>query len=464
MENRWNKLIDITSKVIEQEPALEGLLWKFYMLRSKSKTHPVHIHYLKSLCGTIKKQPKLSSSLWYAIHGYIPAHILNMEPIVQECEKRHISGTIIGPHPYVNHTIPGVTSWSQIKPFDILSFLSARKLHQLLLKSYHWASIIHDLFLESTYFSSDISPDRNSYVTMIYQCLMFDEACSVMLQKYQPRCILAGTDVGIILNPLIRNARTYGCHTIVIQHGNQGDYAGTIHSDIVALWGEYHREKTLGHKVPAELLKVFGCPRMDYIRDSLASSNATHSIREKLHINPDTKIILHASDGKIKGFYPDILIKSIWDTLPRVFEKLSEKYAVIVRLHPGETSAEWDKAFKGKNIHIVGVEYDIYELIMMAHVVSTVGSTAGLEAIYLEKPVLFYQPEGIDHPFNYFKQNIGIMIRNAQEWITITEKLMQDQYYYSTEKQRNLVNIDYLYAHRGNVSQLIVDYIEDFLR
>jgi len=469
---RWETLRGNLYPLITEEPDIEGVLWPiFLMANGKGGGCPTFLFFVRDLIRGVVKQRRSYSfnrRICYAIHGAIPSHINTLWATVLELSGRGLNGSILGPYPFKVIARGGSGnqhSWPQ-EGFEVLrDSLSLGTLVKIFLKSWRISRRLSSVLSLSM-------PDRNganirarSIHNVTYGALKWAEAIRVMLRESSPEVLIAGLDLGYILNPLVRISRQMGTKTIVLQHGNQGEYAGSARSDFVVVWGEFFKERTLELGVPEEKIRVLGSPRIDQELQRLSNPEVRAKARFEMGIPDEEIVVLHISDGDLSKVVSPEILQTIWTEVPKALYNIDmlKGVHVAVKLHPGEGGDRWKSVLAGSHCRFVDGASDIYELIAAADIVTCVSSVAGLEAAYLGRPVVFFRPQSCVIAEDFPAHGVGIGVDRPEGIVQIVEILANNSQERASVVCRSLKAVEYFFSNRGRSGSVVVDFVESLL-
>jgi len=179
---------------------------------------------------------------------------------------------------------------------------------------------------------------------------------------FEKCCLLAGNVLGIPV--------------FVAQHGS-GVGFGKIRKELLVpvtflVFGRKHKEKLLAMGVPGSNIVVTGSPMADEIARLPAkkSSELQHAL---VLTQPFVEDALW-SEGQRRRFFA--VLKQVMNKLPQV--------AFVIKPHPREKRLLYEKAFDGVRVS----DAPLYEELTRADLVFGVNSTALMEALLLNRPVI----------------------------------------------------------------------------
>jgi len=415
------------SKYIDEVPSLEGILWPLYLQSSSSGSSSALRAMLAQmrrwLLSLLRQEYNTSLRTWYVLQSLAPSHYLTLQAVMAELSSRGRYGLVIGPYPY--ESISLASGWDQSR-YDIgkpevppgVSWGLLRKAKEL-------APGISAELLKESFWSPSNKATEDRLAILIFSALRLDWTMAKRLERHCPDVLVLGSDLGPVRNPITRHAQEMGAYTLVLQHGLQGEYAGTITSDEVSLWGEYHRRQTIKLGAPESKLVVDGSPRMDIALKTVRDPKIRLRTRESLGIRDDESLVVHLLDKMrlMRRLYPE-LTGSFVEAASAVFSRISENARVIIRPHPGDSLDDLVDFVNIPGVQIIWTdEMSLNEMFAAADIASTVLSAAGLEAIWCGLPVIYYQPTEFPSPVEFPRLGGGIAVRDANEWINVALKL-----------------------------------------
>jgi surface carbohydrate biosynthesis protein len=135
---------------------------------------------------------------------------------------------------------------------------------------------------------------------------------------------------------------------------------------------------------------------------------------------------------------------------------------LIVKLHPLENVDVYKKIFTKmlNEITICQNEVNLYELINASDVVMSVASTASLEAMILDKPIITLNLNGGPNYIPYVEDGTSIGVYNKEDLVpAIKDALYNEGIRKKLEKERSKYVYEYAYIQDGKASERIVDLI-----
>ena len=204
--------------------------------------------------------------------------------------------------------------------------------------------------------------------------------------------LIMETDYFPVAKGLALGARRVGVPVITVQHGLFGPHQFPMHTEALLCYGDYFRKSAIMYGMRGDIPRVTGCPRWDII-ESYRSLERNPSLRAVMGGKRGCPLPLLISDAQGKHFY-----KGAYPPFFRGVRRLLESgLPVAIRLHPSERGLE---NYSGeipehllKKLTVLPKEMSLDDAIRHSDVVYNVFSTAAIEALLLDVPVLFSEPE-----------------------------------------------------------------------
>ncbi len=464
---RWEKLRELLAPFEREEPGLEGLRWPLYLVSGFPwpRQRPERI-ILSKLAAWLRSMrygiARAEGSVWYGIHGASPAHEMPFASVHAELSRRGVTGTLLGPHPFSpihvsegwvqRPLVGGSTAGSPLGVFLGLRRV-ARKYAGEIGAAAHDAP---DVFEEP--------PDAGQLLALVWNTLAIDREMEQLVRKDPPRVIVVGSDLGPTRNPLVRHGRNQGCFTLVLQHGLLGEYAGSVTAQEVSLWGDYHREVALGHGAPPDSQVVDGSPRMDMILEAVSRPDSRSAACEAIGIPRDVPVLLHLLDnlGLLERRFPTE-VGAFREAASSVFADLRGRVTVVVRPHPSDSDTDWGYLERAGAMVVPPGRTPLTSAIAAADVVSTMVSTAGLEALWCGRPLVFFRPGDRLPLGDLVSRKAGPCVSEASDWAALLLELLECEEARRKQLERSSNFCEASLAFPGQAARRVADRIERHL-
>jgi hypothetical protein len=243
---------------------------------------------------------------------------------------------------------------------------------------------------------------------------------------------------------VVRYAQRQGIPVTVIQHGILGGVARyrQTEGDRIAAWGPADAEwfrKNLGRRV---IVSPTGSPRYDRLV-TRAQGRADPFMRR---IPPKAPVMVFAS----QPFVPGPATRSPWErraTIEMVVRaaKRLEGVVLLVKWHPAEKPEALPLAEFSAGSVLATQTANTFTLLRRAAAVLVVSSTVALEAMYLDRPVVFLGPPDPTSVFHPPEDGAGLRARTTDELVEHLRGVLFDKAFlqHVLEGQRTFVARDY---------------------
>ncbi len=185
-------------------------------------------------------------------------------------------------------------------------------------------------------------------------------------------------------------------------------------ADLLCVPGEYalkEVEKALDTRVVAT-----GMPKLDPV---FSGSIDTQAVRRELNIPHSKKIVLYAPTFNLD-------LSSLYDFVDRFHELRSDEYDIVIKLHgstPGSYSMQYHRiAEQTPGIHFYTGD-DLAPLLALSDVMISDVSSAWMEFMALDKPVILYSNPNASRYHGYDRNNIEWAWRDLGSEVTSFDEL-----------------------------------------
>lgn len=229
-----------------------------------------------------------------------------------------------------------------------------------------------------------------------------------------------------------------GIPSFCVQYGMAGPYDSEWHyfaQDFIGSLDEESSRIIQGHGIPEKRILLSGSPRFDSYRDD---PSLRVKIRKRLNVPEGFPLIVFLSippaprsTGKMESYISieehDDLLVSIYGLAENA---IKDRCIVAVKPHPEEDASahrEFLDRFDPKGIGIRMVQgMTSYEAINAADLVITSHSTTGLEAIYLDKPLITVNFTGRPDYDDYASSGAAWPIRRRDDLGNAVRELLRN--------------------------------------
>ena len=240
--------------------------------------------------------------------------------------------------------------------------------------------------------------------------------------RFERASILAAKNLGITnysIEDLLGNSRVFSLKD------TNTDYYG----DYIFVLNNFVRENLINQGVKAKKIVVSGLPTFDNLKNHYTD---IFNFKQRYGIDLNKKIITWASHVSEDEIY-------IFEELLKVFT-LNNEYLLIIKPHPNENYSYMEKMLA--KIHTNSIRLiencDIRDLINISELLLTQYSTCGLEALFMQTPVIVLNPFDKKYDTDYSSLNIASKCQDLSKiLINIEEK---KQYHLNFEVINNSIN------------------------
>lgn len=461
MKNKYGYLSEALKNILISYPDLKGILYSIYFWKPDDNVRSIYLNFIKDILLKKNNFPEIKEKIWYLITGELPSKVLNLEVITKTLMEFNVNGSILY-HKWDNLKYKKYL-WDSYELKRISLYLKKKELQKIFFKSLKISKYCNKILRDYEKKNNLLFPKDKFIKSIVYLTLKHSYFSELLLKKLKPVAIITGINTSYFISPFLYQAKKNGVKVFIIQHGEIGDYEEFSDCDYYICWGEYYKNKIKNKGIQGDILISLGSPRMDNIIE-MKGKNDINDLKKKYNLLKEEKILLHISDGNFGLFYhsnyPELLLRQQINDFAEFFENISKKYKVLIKLHPNEKSKNWEKIKFNENIRIFDDSFNIYELILISDIVTTVASIAGFEASLLGKPVIYYAPGEIDL-VDYPKRGLGFKAKNSTELKILTEKILEDPMFYIDTLNSIENNKSYFISNIGKSSKVIASFIKD---
>jgi len=295
-----------------------------------------------------------------------------------------------------------------------------------------------------------------------------------MIEEERPKVVVYPGETSEFGKMLFHVCRKAGVKTIAMQHGIFDMYLGCYHKkgevstarygprtcpipDITCVYGKYYKDLLVREgNYPASSVVITGGQRFDrIINDSKKYSRAEFC--SKHGIDESKKIIAYVTSPiseKINRQMADVVVEEL-TTL--------EGVVVVIKPHPNEDHEFYESISNGRAI--VLRNSDLYELLGACDLVITYLSTAGLEVLMFDKPLVVLNLTGEPDRVSYARKGAAVGVYGRKQLAPLVERILNSGDYKKKviSGGRRFVK-EYVYKCDGRASVRIADLIKRFMK
>jgi hypothetical protein len=213
-----------------------------------------------------------------------------------------------------------------------------------------------------------------------------------LIDQEHPALLLLGDDSGSKARAMIAAARARSVPTMVVQHGmvaNPWDYVPR--ADWMAVFGEQTREVLVDWGASGQRLIVAGASGFDALLqlkdkpEELARRAANARQAAGLSLNGPLALVISSPDQ-----FTDM--EALLKVTCEAVRKAGKSLRLVIKLHPAESPDVAVAVSRAAAVNAVVTKSDLWGWIAASNVVITTPySSAGIEALLLQKPVIAYR-------------------------------------------------------------------------
>jgi hypothetical protein len=300
---------------------------------------------------------------------------------------------------------------------------------------------------------------RARLVQMVGSSVIYASIFNRFFERWAPDCIVSTSDFWPFEHQLCCQAKLRHVPSVVIQHGTIDYIWWPFVADLCCLWGDAHVDQLRSLGAPANRLAVAGMPATDkFFRRNKTAPNRQVSNRVRR-----VCLILSMTNGSsaepdVFRSYRQFIIEAI-NLIPFVTWK--------VKLHPVETDSFYrelgDSLYGRLTFHPGSMSLE--EAVSDADVVTTIYSTAGLETMVMDRPLIVAPASARVQELAWWPMaGGGTYATSAQEFEDQLTKLISDQNYRRRQLEGQRGFLAKSFANQGHASERIVDLLETYSR
>lgn len=249
------------------------------------------------------------------------------------------------------------------------------------------------------------------------------DAVQRLIEKLDVGAVLTISSIHWFGNALNLIARANQIPSLTVQHGIIADSQLFCHLPVLAtkkaVWGKETKEWYLKFGTPESRVVVTGSPRFDMIFNREWSDQ--ESLKKRLQIDSAYKIAVYATQP-LGG----ARIREVVTTTLNGLHKIDNLF-VLVMLHPYEKKEFYQQLAAGKErcrVFAFG-EVSLYDALSAADLFVTSFSTAALEAMLFNVPVVTVEP--FPPNFSYSQSGAVFATRTAEELAFLARRILTEE-------------------------------------
>jgi hypothetical protein len=298
---------------------------------------------------------------------------------------------------------------------------------------------------------------RARLVRELADSVLYGSVCEWLLDRWSPSCVISTSDFFPLEHQLCCRASRRRIPSFVVQHGVIDEFWWPFVADIYCMWGDAHADQMRRLGAPAERLTVVGMPATDTLFER---TNAGKYKSAENRVQPVCLLLSHTNGS---GYEPEVF-RDYRQFLAEAM-KLMPLITWKVKLHPREGESFYremgNAVYERLTFHPKDVSLE--EAVKDADVVTTVFSTAGLESMIMDRPLIVAPATPRVQKFAWWPaMGGGTYAASAQEFQTQLTKLISDPDHRAQRLDQQRQFLSKSFANQGHAAECIVDLLERY--
>jgi hypothetical protein len=283
---------------------------------------------------------------------------------------------------------------------------------------------------------------------------LYGSVCKRVLDSWSPSCIISTSDFWPLEHQLCCQASRRQIPSLVIQHGVIDEFWWPFVADLYCMWGDSQADQMRRLGAPAERLTVLGMPATDNL---FGRANAGEYKPVGIRTQP-VCLLLSQTNGK--GYEPEAF-RSYRQFLAEAISRMPF-VTWKVKLHPVEDDSFYremgDAVYRRLTFHPKNMSLE--EAVHDADVATTVFSTAGLEAMIMNRPLIVAPATARVQEVAWWPtMGGGTYAASAQEFQIQMTKLTSDRDHRARQMDKQREFLSKSFANQGHAAERIVDLL-----
>lgn len=298
---------------------------------------------------------------------------------------------------------------------------------------------------------------RASLVRDLVDSVLHGLVCKRLLDSWSPSCVISTSDFFPLEHQLCCQASRRQIPSLVIQHGVIGDFWWPFVADRYCLWGDAHADEMRHIGAPADRLRVLGMPATDAL---FGRANAGQYRHVGNGIQP-VCLLLSQTNGR--GYDPEVF-RSYREFLAEAIN-LMPFMTWKVKFHPREDDSFYREmgAAVYERLIFHPKHMSLEEAVNDADVVTTVSSTAGLESMIMDRPLIVAPATPRVRELAWWPGlGGGSYAASAQEFQIQLTNLLSDPDHRARQLDQQRQFLSKCFANQGRAAEHIVDLLEQY--
>jgi hypothetical protein len=390
---------------------------------------------------------------WIFIPYATGSNSLNLTPVVEEASRRGMLG--------------GIVLGDTINPEKYLSFGPVATVSQVrsLVRTADWPTVLKRTRYAKTVLLEEfrrrdgaMAEAISKHFGIVHRAIVESEvmriAFSRLFSQRRPSFLLSTSDFWPTEFQAFWQASTAGIHTGILQHGEFTDVVvwPTV-GDTFLAWGDVYLEQLITRGADPQRVRVTGMPATDKsFRGGAPGRRAVASS------SPTCLLFSHAHDR----FEEPELFVQLADYLRDCFA-LAPSVRWKIKLHPAEDASFYVETglANEKNVSILSRDVSLHDAIEQSDVCCTIRSTAGLQAMAMERPLIIIDLKSrLTRPLWWLDFGGGLSAKTPMDFGYWIDQLSDSKIQFGiVDRQR--IFLEKSFANRGYAASAVVDFLAE---
>lgn len=458
----WQDIVAATSGMSSYSTALRVPL--FIKLRDRKQSFGRQTldilagvsEFLPLRLSTQPSEPK--GSILFCFAHRTPSNMNNLIPVAREVLRRGLHGTIVMGGDFRDELREFVGKFPMVSIQELAARIGGRARISNLMRLFTvYRQISAALSRLRPMYASALAANRGAIVRDLVYSMQCHSASEMLIDNWSPSCVISTSDFWPLEHQLCCQASLRGIPNLVIQHGTIGDFWWPFVAEMYCMWGDTHVQQMEELGAPPDRMKVLGMPATD----EMFRNTLTRSVRPLSHRqSPDCLILSHTQGAKFERDAFESYRMFIADIIQQTpFANWK------VKLHPKEDDRVYREmgASVFNRLTFLPKDISLQDAIADSDVVTTLYSTAGLEAMVLGRPLIVAPAiSRVRHLAPWPSMGGGVYATDAAEFRIQLERLYSDPEYRDEQLHKQKIYLSTSFANQGNAAKKIADLLEQY--
>jgi hypothetical protein len=456
----WNTILEVTSRVSgDQAKAIHVLLYTILSEESK-ETVRLRLRCCRRLLSLLtapfsRRLPKRPQR--HPLFAFIfntAANMNNLLPVFRAAQERGLHPTVLKGHGVTLDPECLAAKADFIRASGLMALTSLNERFRALTGARALYSAIYREFqFVAPRWADLVRSNRLRILTELALFLAVTHGLRRLYASWQPSCLVSTSDLWPFDHAVFAEARRMGIPSFVIQHGTTSRCWWPCVADKLLLWGERFRDELLALGAPADRLAVCGMPAAD----SLFRRYQQDGFDRRREAASSYVILSHTHARKM---CPNLYSK--YGNLVKAVVAETPSVQWLIKLHPSEDECYYKDMAEFQNLTILPRSTTLEEAITQTDVACTLYSTAGLEAMMMQRPLVVFDLAPIIQEYAWWpKHGGGFYVSTAEAMRDFVKNASSAGTFLSDLVTKQNQFLAQAFAHPGQAAEAVLDTIEE---